>query len=110
MAVFLYFRGQRWRKQHFLFAVFLNLCLLSVSINPNIVNALSDFLALDKSERGRILALLISSNVFLWIIVILNRSGQFQARNQLDLLFRKLGARELSRMGSLKNKIKPIIR
>lgn len=109
LLIFLYFRGQRWRKQHFILASFLNICLLSVSINPNIVNSLTDFLALDQSERGRIIALLISSNIFLWIIVLLNRGSQFRSRYQLDLLFRKLAVRELTHIENIKKKIKPIM-
>ena len=64
-ATFYVYRGARWNRLNFIFFILLNLSLIAVTINPNILNVLRDALALHKAYRGRIIALLIVSNIFL---------------------------------------------
>lgn len=62
-AAFLYLRGQRWRRSTFVISAAVGLGLLIVSLDPSAVNGVRDLLNLGQFEYGRLLALLIVSNV-----------------------------------------------
>ena len=63
ITTFIVFRGSRWNKSNFILIALFNICLITITINPNILNALRDVLSLQKAYRGRIIALLIVSNI-----------------------------------------------
>jgi len=106
---FWYFRGQKWKRQIFFLSCLFNICLLSVSINPNLVNILADLFALKISQRGRLIALLILSNIFLWLILIQTRSIFFNQKRQFDLLHRKLAAKECENIQDLSERVKSVM-
>ena len=70
ILTFIVHRGTKWNKSNFILLSLFNLSLVTICINPNVLNALRDALALQEAYRGRILALLIASNIiklcFFW--------------------------------------------
>ena len=79
LATFLIYRGARWNRSSFILLTILNLSLITITINPNVLNVLRDALSLQKAYRGRIIALLIVSNIFLLFYIFftkLNGIGQ----------------------------------
>ncbi len=106
ICTFLVYRGPKWKRLNFIFFSFINLALIAITINPNVVNFLRDLLSLQKYQYGRILALLIVSNVVLMFFSLSTASKAENFRLQFDQLVRKLG------LGSFEitpEKIKPIM-
>src|SRR3989304_2221011 len=92
---FTIYRGPRWKKKNFVFFGMFSLCLIIVSINPEAVNIAADLLKLEQKQRGRILALLIGSNIILWFLLLYFKSNLDEYKYQFDLLIRKLGREEI---------------
>lgn len=63
IAAFLYLRGKRWSRLNFVISVLTATVLLVVSVNPNAANVLENLLHLEDFEYGRILSLLVLSNL-----------------------------------------------
>jgi hypothetical protein len=108
-ATFYVFRGTRWNRLNFILFMLLNFSLIAVTINPNILNALRDALALQKAYRGRIIALLIVSNIFLLFYIFFTKLKVDNIHFQFDRLVRSLGAREIEKSADLAQHIKPIM-
>ena len=108
-ATFYVYRGARWNRLNFIFFMLLNLSLIAVTINPDILNALRDALALHKAYRGRIIALLIVSNVFLLFYIFFTKLKVDNIHFQFDRLVRSLGAKEIEQSIDLAEHIKPIM-
>jgi hypothetical protein len=108
-ATFYIYRGVRWNRLNFIFFMLLNVSLIAVCINPNILNALRDALALHKAYRGRIIALLIVSNVFLLFYIFFTKLKVDHIHFQFDRLVRSLGTREIEKSLELSQHIKPIM-
>ena len=68
ISTFLIYRGPKWKRLNFIFFSLVNISLIAITINPNVVNFLRDLLALQQYQYGRILALLIASNIVLMFI------------------------------------------
>ncbi|MGD9179613.1 MAG: DUF2304 family protein, partial [Desulfobacterales bacterium] len=73
IVTFYVYRGSRWNRLNFIFFMLLNVSLIAVTLNPNILNALRDALALQTAYRGRIIALLIISNIFLLFYIFFTK-------------------------------------
>jgi len=69
--------------------------LITVSINPDVLNLVAEILKLEQQQRGRILVLLIGSNIILWFLLLYFQSRLDEYRYQFDLLIRKLGHEEI---------------
>ena len=106
MCTFLVYRGPKWKRLNFIFFSLINLSLIAITINPNVVNFLRDLLSLQKYQYGRILALLIASNIILMFFLLSTASKVENFRLQFDQLVRKLG---LGNIGIASDKIKPIM-
>ena len=52
VTTFLVYRGARWNRANFLFFSFLNIFLITVTINPASINFLRDMLALEDQQRA----------------------------------------------------------
>ena len=91
ITTFLFYRGPKWKRVNFIFFSFFNLSIIAITINPNIVNFLRDLLSLQKYQYGRIIALLIVSNISLMFLSIYNLSKVENFRLQFDQLVRRLG-------------------
>lgn len=88
---FTIYRGPRWKRKNFIFLGLFSLALILVSINPDVLNLAANILQLKMEQRGRILALLIGSNIMLWFLFVYYKTRQDEHRYQFDLLIRKLG-------------------
>jgi hypothetical protein len=93
VITFVSYRGPRWKRWNFtLFALF-SLGLIAVSIDPDLLNFFRDALSLGKASRGRIISLLILSNILCIFFIFLNFSKNENLRLQFDRLVRHLGSR-----------------
>ncbi|RLI01308.1 glycosyl transferase family 2 [Candidatus Bathyarchaeota archaeon] len=95
IVTFRIYRGPRWRRLNFVLFGLFSLSLIAVSLNPNLLNTAAQMLRLERPQRGRILALLIGSNIFLWFILLYFKNRLDEYRHQFDLLIRSLGEEEL---------------
>jgi hypothetical protein len=108
-ATFLIYRGARWNRANFLFFSLFNLSLIIVTINPESINFLRDILALERQQRGRLLALLILSNIFLLFFTFYSKSKIENLKIQFDRLIRSMGVVALDKAHQFKDRIKPIM-
>ena len=91
IATFLFYRGPKWNRFNFVFFSLFNVSLIAVTINPNVVNFLRDLLSLQEYQYGRILALLIISNLILVFFSFYSISKVENFRLQFDKMVRKIG-------------------
>ena len=94
-VTFTIYRGPRWKRKNFVFFGLFSLGLITVSASPDVLNLTADILKLEREQRGRILALLIGSNIALWFLLIYVKSKLDEFKYQFDLLIRKLGHEEI---------------
>lgn len=109
IATFVIYRGPKWKRGNFVLFTLFNLCVIIVSLNPDVVNFIRDLLALKTSQRGRIIALLIISNIFLFFYSIFTNSKLDKYQLQFDRLIRSLGADNLKERAAVLEQIKPIM-
>ena len=109
ITTFLVYRGARWKRANFLFFSLFNLFLITITINPASINFLRDMLALEDQQRGRLLALLILSNIFLLFFTFYSKSRIENLRIQFDRLVRSMGVVALEKAAQLSGRIKPIM-
>jgi hypothetical protein len=107
VATFLIYRGARWKKSNFILLALLNLSLITITVNPNILNYLRDALSLKTAFRGRIIALLIVSNIFLLFYIIFTKIKVDSIHLQFDRLVRSLGSRQVEQNLELIRCIQP---
>jgi hypothetical protein len=98
LYVFQLFRHARCRKSNFLLGMLFGLGLLAASVNPKSVNLLRDMLALESAQLGRLIALLIVSNVLVWLLLLYSRFRIEERAHQFDRLVRQLGVSEFERL------------
>ncbi len=108
ISTFLIYRGPKWKRANFVLFTFFNLSLIIVCLNPDVVNFIRDMLALKTSQRGRLIALLILSSIFLFFYSIYTNSKLDKYQLQFDKLIRSLGANTLEESAAVFEKIKPI--
>lgn len=109
LSTFLIYRGPKWKRSNFaLFSLF-SLCLIIVTINPNVVNFLRDALSLQEYQYGRLIALLIISNIFLLFFSLYTKFKVENIRLQFDRLVRSMGISDLEKNVEVGEKIKPIM-
>jgi hypothetical protein len=106
ISTFLIYRGPKWKRINFIFFSLINISLIAITINPNVVNFLRDILALQQYQYGRILALLIITNVILMFFSLYTASKLENLRLQFDQLVRKLG---LEFLETASKNLKPIM-
>lgn len=94
-VTFLIYRGPRWKRNNFVFFGMFSLCLIIVSIHPDVLNLIAEILKMEGRQRGRILAVLIGSNIILWFLLLYFNAVSDEYRHQFDLLIRKLGHEEI---------------
>lgn len=109
IATFVIYRGPKWKRANFVLFTLFNLSLIIVCLNPNVVNFIRDMLALKASQRGRVIALLIISSIFLFLYSIHTNSKLDKYQLQFDRLIRSLGANTLEESTAVFKKIKPIM-
>jgi len=105
---FLFFRHRRFSRFDFILGTLASLFLLGISIYPPIASTLRGILALQKEQRGRLIALLVFSSFLLWGLLLYTRMKQHLAEERFDRLVRALGFRDFTGQQPLENIIKPI--
>ncbi|MCF8052204.1 MAG: DUF2304 family protein [Desulfobacterales bacterium] len=93
VITFVSYRGPRWKRWNFTLFTLFSLGLIAVSIDPDMLNFFRDVLSLGKASRGRIISLLILSNILCIFFIFLNFSKNENLRLQFDRLVRHLGSR-----------------
>lgn len=91
---FLQFRKRVIRRFDFLLFFFIGVGLLIVSIYPDSINMIAGMMALDNRQYGRLIALLLISNIILWLLLIGSRIRAGMQARQFDLLVRSIAMRE----------------
>ena len=76
LFTFFKYRGPKWKRSNFVLSVLFNLCVIIISINPNSVNFARDVLLMEEYQYGRLIALLVISNIVLFFITLNMRSKQ----------------------------------
>jgi hypothetical protein len=95
--VFHRFRHNRIRRFDFLLGFGFAVSLGVVSAFPGSVSLLRDMLALKSDQFSRIIAILIISNLALWLLVFYIRLRHQDHLDRFDLLARSLGVAEFTR-------------
>ena len=109
LATFLIYRGPKWKRANFVLWAIFSLSLIAVAVNPNLVDFIRNLLLLKPSNRGRIIALLILSNIFLVFYSFYVRAQVEHIRIQFDQLVRSLGVSDFAEEKDIAEKIKPIM-
>jgi len=109
LITFLKYRGPKWKRSNFVISSLFNLCLIVICINPESVNFARDMLSLQEYQYGRLIALLIVSNIFLFIFSLYSKARQEELRTQLDRLVRTLSASKIGQGDEVQEKLKPIM-
>jgi len=91
------FRRGLSRRSEFVFFSFLGIGLLLLSVYPDSINIVAGMLSLDDKQFGRLITVLILSNMFLWVIVFGLRGHDGRRAIQFDFLVRGLASREFFR-------------
>jgi hypothetical protein len=91
LLTFSVYRGPRWKKGNFILLGIFSISLILVSLNPDVLNIVAGILKLEQRQRGRIIAILIGSNLILWFFLFYIKTKLDEFAYQFDLLVRKLG-------------------
>jgi len=109
ISTFLIYRGPKWNRSTFSLFILFNISLITVSINPNILNSLRAILSLKETHRGRILSLLVISNIFLLFYIFFTKLKLETIHFQFDRLVRALGSSQVERSVEQAGNVKPIM-
>ena len=100
---FLQFRRRFIKRHEFLFLAILGIGLFIVAVYPDSINIVAGMMALDNRQYGRLIALLILSNMLLWVLAIGQRSKDAVKSIQFDFLVRRLAMEKFSEKDVLKS-------
>ena len=109
LTTFLVYRGPKWKRANFVLLALFNVSLILVVINPDILNSIRDVLSLRAAARGRILALLVMSNLFLLFYTFFTKLRVEKIHFQFDRLVRTIGSKAIEETEELSECIKPIM-
>lgn len=87
---FAQFRHHIIKRSEFLFLLTIGISIFTVSVYPDSINIVAGMMALDNRQYGRLITLLIISNMLLWLLIIGFRSRDIVKSIQFDLLVRKI--------------------
>ena len=102
------FRNHTIRRLEFFLTSLLGSALVIVSVNPNSINILAGMLSMEDKQFGRIIMLLLFSNLLLWFLLLGLRTKDVKRSIQFDLLVRKLAQDRFLQTNEL-NKINDIV-
>lgn len=101
------FRIHLIQRSEFLLRSLFGLALIIVTVDPNSVNIVTGMLSMERQQFGRLISLLIISNLVLWMLIFGLRSKDTRKSMQFDLLVRELAKERFLAAGGL-NGIKEI--
>jgi len=78
------------KRYEFFLLNFFGIGIITISIYPDSVNIIAGMMALNNRQYGRLIALLIISNMILWVLLIGMRNKDAVRSIQFDLLVRRL--------------------
>jgi hypothetical protein len=84
LVAFTYFRGHRWNRASFVLMALVGAGLLVVSVLPGSVNAVRDVFKLGDFEYGRLLAILIISNIGSLLLTLYTKAKVDGVKHLLD--------------------------
>lgn len=87
---FTQFRKHIIKRYEFFLLLFLGIGILVVSVFPDSINTVAGMMALDNRQYGRLITLLILSNLLIWILVIDQRGKDAVKSIQFDRLVRRI--------------------
>lgn len=87
---FFQFRKRIIRRYEFLLLTTLGIGLSVVALYPNSINIIAGMMSLDNRQYGRLISLIILSNMLLWVLIISQRSKDGVKAIQFDLLVRNV--------------------
>jgi len=90
------YRGAKWKRLNFVLFGLFSISIIAVSLYPDMLNTIAGILALHPEQRGRILTLLILTNILLWFLLLAFKTKIDKYAYQFDLLIRNLGYEESS--------------
>lgn len=88
IATFARFRKRGFSRLEAGFRWLLSLALALVAIEPNSINWVVGLLRMERAAYGRMLALLVLSNLGLWVLLLRERSRGYDRKRVLDRLVR----------------------
>ncbi|MDY7038833.1 MAG: DUF2304 family protein [Thermodesulfobacteriota bacterium] len=109
LSTFLIYRGPKWKRSNFILFSLCNLFMIVVTINPNAVNFVRDALSLREYLYGRLIALLIMSNIFLLFFSFYTKAKVENVRLQFDRLVRSHTLSDVEKVIASEETIKPIM-
>ncbi|EFK10925.1 glycosyltransferase, group 2 family protein [delta proteobacterium NaphS2] len=95
--VFNRFRHGRARRIDFFWSMIMSFCLITVSAYPPFVSLLRDMLLLEQAQFSRLIAIIILSNILLWIFFFYGQFRWTKYIDQFDHLVRRLGVADFER-------------
>jgi hypothetical protein len=109
VAAFGRFRGARTSRVDFGLRLLVASGLILVSVFPASVDLLRDMLMLEREQFSRLIAVLIASNLVLWLALISSRSRWSRQADQFDRLVRSLGVAEFRRLHPGQETLPPVV-
>lgn len=109
LHAFTRFRLARIRRMDFALTALFSVGLLTVAVQPDAVNLLRDMLMLEREQWSRLIAVLIASNLLLWLLVIAGRTRSSASAEQFDRLVRALGVAEFRSLHPERRALSPIV-
>lgn len=102
VRAFTSFRKRFVTRREFVLLSILGIVLVTVSIYPDSINIIAGMMALDNRQYGRLIALIIISNMFLWLLAIRQRTRDGVRNIQFDLLVRFFSSRQFFEQDDLR--------
>lgn len=87
---FAQFRKRFIKRYEFILLTLLGCGLFVVALYPDSINIVVGIMSLDNRQYGRLISLLVLSNMLLWLLVISQRGKEGVKSRQFDLLVRQL--------------------
>lgn len=84
------FRARVFRRRQFFLVLFFGVSLAAVSLFPGSVNFITELLLMETQHYGRLITLLIISNLALWMLTLESKHGDLRKSIEFDLLLRHL--------------------
>jgi len=97
LYIFNRFRHGRARRIDFFWSMVISFGLITVSVYPHSVGLLRDMLLLEEAQFSRLIAIIIVSNIVLWVFFFYAQFRWTKYVDQFDQLIRQLGVAEFAR-------------
>ena len=95
ILAFKVYRGPKWNRFNFLLFGIISFSFILISIKPDILNFLTSMLSLEQEQRGRVLTLLIFSNIILWFAFLNFKTRLDEYNHKFDIFVRSFSQKAL---------------